>query len=1251
MTRRALGPAAALLAGLGLLSGAGTGAEEPPKGETSVHSPMPVPVRPIPEPARVGVPAARQLQALAPPPPEAPAPLAPAMTSGFIALPDNNSSIPPDTHGAVGPNHLMVTLNTEVLVQDRSGTPILGSKQTLNNFWLSVDPFPGGAFDPRVHYDSLDDRWITVACDQARSADSAIFIGVSLDSSPVPTSTNWYRWRIDVDTGGLVWADYPSVGFNRRWIVVQVNMFNVSNNVFNRSHFYVFEKAQLYANNLVYQTISDGTIGGTQAPALTYDSSLDDIYLLQMVNPDFLGNGYLQLFTINGPDNAPVLVPGPYVTAPPWTDDAGGADFAPQLQTPGCGFCPAPPCKIQTNDSRIQNVVYRNGTLWASHTVHLPAGGSPTRSAIQWWQVDTSGSVLQRGLIDSGGPRHFAFPSIAVNKNDDVLVGYSSFQANQWASASYSFRTAIDPPNTMQSESPLKAGEACYYKIFSGSRNRWGDYSATAVDPTDDVKLWTLQEYAATPAVSGNPQELDRWGTWWGMLDPTPEVRIDDRAANEGDSGTTVFSFGVHLTDAAGNPLPTSQTVTVDWRTGDGTATTADADYAGVAADTLTFLPGQTDLTIDVIVNGDLKLEGNETFVVDLTGAGNATIADAQAVGTILNNDPVPQISIGDVTKVEGTGLSGTFTNFVFPVTLSNPRDTDVTVTRATANGSAVAGAYNVGDFVGPAPSVLILPAGSVAGSVTVQVHPDTLIEPAPDELFYVDLSSPGGATLLKSRGVGRIQDDDTANPGVLGFSVVSDGDAANGRNRLQWLTPSGVTATDLVHIRYNEGATCTPPALGSGSGPILVLADPGNTQRYVHSPLVLDRQYCYSIWIESPASVFSARQEMSARPFNAAAPGKVKWKHFVGTTALAAPTVGFDAVVGVSNNTFVHAMERDPNSLTKGEWPASWKPIGLGAIAQHRSPIVPIAGVSRAFIATQDGRVHAIDTANGNFLWSTQLPEGAAQGAPAGIFTAWGGAGDYVLVGTSAGSNNHFYALDPFTGAVIDAFPNPGVPAEAALGSLGPIYGAAAVDYASSRVYFASRRGGANRSLWCLDLGPASDALRLGWSRDLGVDVDGSPVLHGGRVYVVDNGPVAWSIPANTGLGGYTRPLGGAAVPGFLFPDRRNNDLYVATSSQVHGLTDTGSALNNKWTPILSLTNPSTVLLRPGTNELYVGARSYAGNASLVRIDTATGLVASQVTLEAGALGIGAPSLDNVFEVIHVGSEAGILYAVELPF
>jgi hypothetical protein len=1208
----------------------------------ALHAPMPVPVMPMP--ARLGGSAAAPLpDVIAAPSVSFDEPMAPSTTVGFRALGDNNAAIPPDTHGAVGPTELMTTLNTQVRRQDRNGNPV-GSLLSLYGFWLTagVSPSapPNGPFDPRVHFDPEAGRWVTVACQAAANQNSALLVAVSTGSTP----SAWYAWKIPADPANLpasgVWFDYPNVGFNRKWIVVQVNVFTYTvpptSNNFVESRIYVFDKSLLYQGLPSTPTViipAPLTYGATQVPAQTYDFLADELYLMQRWNPNVSGTGYLRLYQLSGDVGAEALTPLGFPAAPAWSESAAGmADFAPQ--GPSCGAN-----KIQTNDSRIQNVVQRNGRLWATHTVFYPAGGTPTRASVQWWQVATDATVLQTGLVDEpGNTRFYAFPSIAVNKDEDALLGFSSFSASEAASAGYTFRLAGDPPGTMQAPRVLKAGEACYYKAPTG-RNRWGDFSATQVDPLDDTNMWTIQEYAASTDVNNAPA-TNVWSTWWGMVEP-PAISIADASVAEGNSGTTLLTFNLGLS------VPTSETVTVQWATANGTATDVDNDYVP-AGGTVTFPPLATSATIQVQVNGDVKSEANETFFVDLSSPQYAKLADAQAAGTILNDD-VPQISIGDVTLVEGTGAFGTETSFVFPVTLSNPSDSSVTVSWATASGTAVAGAWGTGDFSGVGPTTLTFAPGVVSRAVTVQVHADTLVEPAPDEVFYVDLSSPTGATIVRSRGIGRIQDDDAPYPGVIGLSILADSQGSGGsqgRNRLQWVTPAAPVTATSARIEYNLGGAC-PGTVGSGT----LLATPGvsvGPNGFPHTGLTLGQQYCYTVWLYYGGSDYSSGASLSARPFDSTPPvNKVRWKLSTGMSLMAAPTVGQDAVIVASNDMSVQALQRDPDSGTGGLWPGSWTPVLLGSVAQHRLPVVPLAAGSRAFVATQDGRIHAIDTANGNLIWSTQLPEGDARGAPAGIFTEFGGAYDYVLVGTSAGSNNRFYALNPDNGAVVDAFPGP---ADGAIGSVGAILGTAAVDYATNRVYFASRRGTALKSLWCLELGPSSDALRLRWSRDLGVDVDGSPVLRGGRVYVADNTPVAWSIPADTGTGGYSRALPGASAPGFLFPDRRNGDLYTATNGQVVGLTDTGSALNEKWSPI-SLDQPSIALFRPGTNELYVGARSYSGTASLVRIDTAAGSVGGSVALETTQETVGAPSLDIGHGVVHVGSELGVLYAVQLPF
>jgi hypothetical protein len=89
-----------------------------------------------------------------------------------------------------------------------------------------------------------------------------------------------------------------------------------------------------------------------------------------------------------------------------------------------------------------------------------------------------------------------------------MMLGYSRFGASQYASANYSYRLHSDPPNTLRADTVFKPGEAPYFKDFGTGDNRWGDYSNVAVDPANDIDLWTIQEYAD----SGNT-----WGTWWAQ--------------------------------------------------------------------------------------------------------------------------------------------------------------------------------------------------------------------------------------------------------------------------------------------------------------------------------------------------------------------------------------------------------------------------------------------------------------------------------------------------------------------------------------------------------------------------------------------------------------------------------------------------------------------------------------------------------------------------------------------------------------
>lgn len=226
--------------------------------------------------------------------------------------------------------------------------------------------------------------------------------------------------------------------------------------------------------------------------------------------------------------------------------------------------------------------------------------------------------------------------------------------------------------------------------------------------------------------------------------DQAPSISINDVSVTEGNAGTVNAAFTVSLSN------PSSQTITVNYATANSTAT-AGSDFVAASA-TVVFSPGQTTRPVNITVNGDTVFEQNEIFNVNLSGAGNAIIADTQGVGTINNDDSQPTISVNDVSVTEGN--TGT-TTASFTVTLSNASSEAISASYITANGSASAGS----DYTQTSGSVSFSP-GEVSKSISVSVSGDTTFEG--NETFNVNLSSAVNATFADNQGVGTINNDDS---------------------------------------------------------------------------------------------------------------------------------------------------------------------------------------------------------------------------------------------------------------------------------------------------------------------------------------------------------------------------------------------------------------------------------------------------------------------------------------------------------
>jgi subtilisin family serine protease len=227
--------------------------------------------------------------------------------------------------------------------------------------------------------------------------------------------------------------------------------------------------------------------------------------------------------------------------------------------------------------------------------------------------------------------------------------------------------------------------------------------------------------------------------------DPLPTLSVSDAVVVEGNAGTRSLSFFVRLSEVSG------RTITVEYATADSTAT-AGSDYVAKSG-TLNFLAGAISQTVTVIVNSDVVDEANETVLLNLLDAANATIDDGQATGTIGNDDPLPAVSINDPKITEGqSGIK----NLNFSVTLSGASATAVSVNYATLAGTATGG-----DDFNSAQGTLIFNPGQTSRTVSVAIRGDTLAEP--DETFLVALSNATGAAIFDAEATGTIQNDDVS--------------------------------------------------------------------------------------------------------------------------------------------------------------------------------------------------------------------------------------------------------------------------------------------------------------------------------------------------------------------------------------------------------------------------------------------------------------------------------------------------------
>jgi len=404
----------------------------------------------------------------------------------------NGFRLPPDTMGAVGRDHVVELLNSGYAVYRKSDGVRVASA-SLDGFWNQAGVSGGGAFDPRVLYDSQTDRFYAVSLDSPDPVNPSgqIRVAASKGSDPM---LGWMGFAIDSDSTHLTYTDFPTVGIDREGLYVNTLQMNVGTETVVAIDVLVVPKHDLLSGTVANATLFEraplSVVGFDSQPVVDLDGGgLPHTMLSGLLT--FLGQ--VQASAIEGTIHAPTLVGKGLIPVPAMPEPPDG-------QQPG-------PVRLDSRDSRFgSNIVLRGGAIWAVQSVETDAG----RAGIRWFEFDAAtNAVLQSGLITDPA-LDFIFPSIAVNEHDEAVIGFTSSGSSQFASSYAVLGETADGTTRFGAPVLLRAGGG----VWNIANGRFGDYSATVVDPEDSRTFWTFQEWV--------PSEND-WAVQITQLFVVPE--------------------------------------------------------------------------------------------------------------------------------------------------------------------------------------------------------------------------------------------------------------------------------------------------------------------------------------------------------------------------------------------------------------------------------------------------------------------------------------------------------------------------------------------------------------------------------------------------------------------------------------------------------------------------------------------------------------------------------------------------------
>jgi len=387
---------------------------------------------------------------------------------GFEAIVQTPWS-PPDPSLAVGPNHVVVTVNMAIAFYDKAGNEQFSANldSTGNPGFFEEIGAGSFTFDPKCFYDPHTQRFVVLALEQYGSSESWITIAVSDDDDPNGVWYKYRTWSVISNGGDTFWVDYPGFGFDENYFYVTGNLFGLNNGGWAGVLYRVFDKTPMLVGDPV--VIADVRMQNhaSMQGAQQHGNSPAAFFVGRR------GDTEIRLTSISNPANPTViqeLIPVPSNDTPGNVSNPGGS--------------------VDALDGRLMNAQYRDGSLWTAHGID----GDGIAVVGRWYEIDlsdwpnTSPILAQSGDLDIPNNLSSFFPAIAPNRRGEAAIVVATANSSSNPSLHIIGRKSGDTLGVMGTSTQVAIGS------FGGD-GRWGDYFDMTVDPNNDVRFWYVGEY------------------------------------------------------------------------------------------------------------------------------------------------------------------------------------------------------------------------------------------------------------------------------------------------------------------------------------------------------------------------------------------------------------------------------------------------------------------------------------------------------------------------------------------------------------------------------------------------------------------------------------------------------------------------------------------------------------------------------------------------------------------------------------